>query len=175
MQMSLGRSKASRDIDYDVDLIAMSEGRMRLDFLLKFSTADVVWNPEYQFVLEPIEVTETQMLQAKLQDANDHLEQLHSIIPAWVTKTTDCIAPRNEATLQIVALKGTQSWLYLCGFVKRVMENSETHTESAVEWSMTAAHKFGDVVAKYWSILWEKASQTTDALHLLLDQCAASA
>ncbi|CAI5700799.1 hypothetical protein KXD40_008741 [Peronospora effusa] len=174
LAMSLGRSKASRDTDYEVDLIAMSEDRMRLDFLLKFSNADVVWKPKYQFVLQPIEVTETQMLLAKLQDANDDLEQLHSIIPAWVMETTDCTTPRNEAAMQIIALKGTQSWLYLCGLIKRVMENSETHVESAVEWSMTAAHKSGDVVAKYWSILWERATHATEALRLLLDQYAAN-
>ena len=103
------------------------------------------------------------MLRAKLQDAKDDLEQLHSIIPAWVMKKTDSTIPRNEAAMQIVALKGTQSWLCLCGLVKRAMENSET-AESAVEWSMTAAHKSGKVVAKYWSILWERAMQATDAL-----------
>lgn len=32
LQMSLARSEPSRDTDYEVDLIAMSEGRMRLDF-----------------------------------------------------------------------------------------------------------------------------------------------
>ena len=109
---------------------------MRLDFRLKFSNTGVVWENEYQFVLQPIEVTETQMLRAKLQDAKDDLEQLHSIIPAWVMKKTDSTIPQNEAVMQIVALKGTQSWLCLCGLVKRVMENSETteSVESAVEY-----------------------------------------
>lgn len=174
--MSLGRSEASRDTDYEVDLIPMSEGRMRLDFLLKFSIADVLWKPEYQFVLQPIEVTETQMLLAKLQDANDSLERLHSIVPAWVVEANDCTIPRNAAAMQIVALKGTQSWLYLCCLAKQALEYSGTYFENALEWSSTGVHKSDDVILKYWSVLWEKATQATGAVRqLVLDQYSAHA
>ncbi|GMF28907.1 unnamed protein product [Phytophthora lilii] len=155
MQMSLGRSDASPDTGYEVDLIPMSDGRMRLDFLLKFSIAEVVWKPEYQFVLQPIEVTETQMLTAKLQDANDSLEQLHSIIPAWVMKDGDRSVPRNEAALQLVALRGTQSWLYMCGLAKHVLGNSGAQMASAKEWSAAAVR----TSRKYWWLLWEAATE----------------
>ncbi|EGZ08046.1 hypothetical protein PHYSODRAFT_525977 [Phytophthora sojae] len=155
LAMSLARSEPSRDTDYEVDLIAMSEGRMRLDFLLKFSIADVVWKPEYQFVLQPIEVTETQMLTAKLRDANDNLERLHAIVPAWVV--------------------GTQSWLYLCTLTKRVLDHSGTHVEAVVEWSTAAAHKTTDVVMKYWWVVRDTAAQAGGMVRqLVLDQYAAT-
>ncbi|KAE9310104.1 hypothetical protein PR003_g20349 [Phytophthora rubi] len=174
LAMSLGSSAPSRDTDYEVDLIPMSEGRMRLDFLLKFSIADVVWKPEYQFVLQPIEVTETQMLTAKLQDANDSLERLHTIIPAWVMGSRGHPTPRNEAAMQIVALRGTQSWLYLCTLTKRVLENSGTHVEAVAEWSAAAVHKSIDVVMKYWSVVRDTAAQAGGmARQLVLDQYAA--
>ncbi|OWZ17529.1 hypothetical protein PHMEG_0008517 [Phytophthora megakarya] len=173
LAMSLSRSNPSRDTDYEVDLIPMSEGRMRLDFLLKFSIADVMWKPEYQFVLQPIEVTETQMLMAKLQDANDSLDRLHSIVPAWVVQNNSPIVPRNEAAMQIVALKGTQSWLYLCSLAKRVLENSETQFETVVEWSSVAAHTSSAVVSKYWTLMWETAMHATGTVRqLVLDQYA---
>ncbi|KAG2975160.1 hypothetical protein PC121_g23475 [Phytophthora cactorum] len=123
LAMGLTRSGTSRDTYYEIDLIPMSEGRMRLDFLLKFSIAEVVWKPEYQFVLQPIEVTETHMLLAKLQDANDSLDRLHSIVPTWVVEANSTTVPRNSAVMQIVALKGAHSWLYLCSLTKQVLEN----------------------------------------------------
>ncbi|KAG7375868.1 hypothetical protein PHYPSEUDO_014962 [Phytophthora pseudosyringae] len=175
LAMSLVRLGMSRETTYEVDLIPMSEGRMRLDFVLKFSIVDVVWKPEYQFVLQPIEVTETQMLMAKLQDANDSLDRLHAIVPAWVVEATHPAVPRNAAAMQIVALKGTQSWLYLCGMAKRVLENSGNHVETVVEWGSTAAHKSTAVVAKYWTILRETATHATGAVRqLVLAQYAAS-
>ncbi|EEY67347.1 uncharacterized protein PITG_04358 [Phytophthora infestans T30-4] len=155
LAMSLNRSESSLDTKYEVDLIPMSEGRMRLDFLLKFSIADVVWKPEYQFVLQPIEVTETQMLMAKLQDANDSLDRLHSIVPAWV---------------------GATSWLYVCGLVKKVLENSGSHVETAVEWSSTAVHKSTAVVTKYWAAIWSTAKYASSTVgQLVLDQYAGNA
>ncbi|CAH0476161.1 unnamed protein product [Peronospora belbahrii] len=149
LAMILGRSRANRKPDYEVDLIELSDGRMRLTLLLRFSVADVVWKPEYQFVLQPIQVTETQMLLAKLQDANDKLDRFQSIFPAWVMETNDCTTvSRKEAAVQIVALKGAQSWLYLCGFVKHVMENSGIDVKSAVERITNTVHKPSDVVSQ---------------------------
>ncbi|KAF4045573.1 hypothetical protein GN244_ATG02021 [Phytophthora infestans] len=176
LAMSLNRSESSRDTDYEVDLIPMSEGRMRLDFLLKFSIADVVWKPEYQFVLQPIEVTETQMLMAKLQDANDSLDRLHSIVPAWVVESNRPPAVGNSASMQIVALKGATSWLYVCGLVKKVLENSGSHVETAVEWSSTAVHKSTAVVTKYWAAIWSTAKYASSTVgQLVLDQYAGNA
>ncbi|KAG6614584.1 uncharacterized protein IUM83_04084 [Phytophthora cinnamomi] len=173
LAMSLGCSAPSSDTDYEVDLIPMSEGRMRLDFLLKFSIADVVWKPEYQFVLQPIEVTETQMLTAKLRDANDSLERLHAIVPAWVVGEGAHPTPRNEAAMQIVALRGTQSWLYLCTLTRRVLEHSDTHVETVVAWSTAAVHKSSDVVMKCWTVVRETVAQATGMVHqLVLDQYA---
>ncbi|KAL4117422.1 hypothetical protein PRIC2_011413 [Phytophthora ramorum] len=173
LALSLGRSEASRDTDYEVDLIAMSEGRMRLDFLLKFSIADVVWKPEYQFVLQPIEVTETQMLTAKLRDATDSLERLHAIISAWVVEDADRPVAHKEMVVQTVALKGTQSWLYLCSLTKQVLEHSGTHVEAATEWSTAVVHKSRDAVVKYWWIVRDTVTQATSAVRqLVLDQYA---
>ncbi|CAH0476160.1 unnamed protein product [Peronospora belbahrii] len=170
--MTLCSSKASRDPDYEVDLIAMSDGRMRLTLLLRFSVADVVWKPEYQFVLQPIQVTETQMLLAKLQDANDKLDRFQSIFPVWVMKPSDCTTvSRNEAAAQIVVLKGAQSWLYLCGFVKPVMEYSGIDVKSAVERTTNTVHKPSDVVSQ---VLVYPLDATIDAVsHILLGQYAA--
>ncbi|KAG3110712.1 hypothetical protein PI124_g9642 [Phytophthora idaei] len=176
LAMSLTRSNSSRDADYEVDLLPMSEGRMRLDFLLKFSIADVMWKPEYQFVLQPIEVTETQMLLAKLQDANDNLDRLHSIVPTWVVDANSSSVPRSSAGMQIVALKGTQSWLYLCSLTKRALENSGSHVETVVDWGSTAAQNSTAMVTKYWAVIWATAKQATGTVRqLVLDQYASNA
>ncbi|GMF46842.1 unnamed protein product [Phytophthora fragariaefolia] len=153
----------------------MSEGRMRLDFLLKFSMADVFWKPEYQFVLQPIEVTETQMLTAKLQDANENLERIHAIIPAWVVNNDNNHSSRRDVAMQTVALKGAHSWLYLCTVAKGVIEQSGTHVETVVGWSSAAAQRSTDLVLKYWLTVWNTAVQAGDmARHFVLDQYAAA-
>ncbi|KAF1789032.1 hypothetical protein GQ600_10139 [Phytophthora cactorum] len=173
LAICLTRWNSSRDTDYEIDLIPMSEGRIRLDFLLKFSIADVVWKPEYQFVLQPIEVTETQMLLAKLQDTNGNLDHLHSIVPAWVVEANNPTVPRNSAVMQIVALKGAHSWLYLCSLTKQVLENSGNHVETALEWGSTAAQNSTEVVTKYWSVFWATTKHATGTVRqLVLDQYA---
>lgn len=126
-------------------------------------------------MLQPIEVTETQMLTAKLRDANDNLERLHAIVPAWVVGGSARPTPRNEAAMQIVALRGTQSWLYLCTLTKRVLDHSGTHVEAVVEWSTAAAHKTTDVVMKYWWVVRDTAAQAGGMVRqLVLDQYAAT-
>jgi hypothetical protein len=159
-----------------VDLIPISEGRMRMDFLLKFAIADVVWKPEYQFVLQPIEVTETQILMAKLQDANEDLARLHSIIPEWVVDSGGRPIPRKEAAVQTVALKGAQSWMYMCSLAMFALENSGTGVDAAVEWSADVVHKSTDLVAKWWQVARETATQAGGAVrNMLLDEYVANA
>ncbi|KAL3659136.1 hypothetical protein V7S43_015716 [Phytophthora oleae] len=175
LAISLGRTDPSRDTDFEVDLVTMSEGRMRLEFLMKFSMAGVVWKPEYQFVLQPIEVTETQMLLAKLHDANDSLNRLQSIVPAWVVESSDPTSPGNAETLQIVAVKGTKSWMFLCGLAKRVLENFGDNVEIAMQWRTTAAQKATSVASQYWSTVQDLAKQATGSVRqLLLQQYAPS-
>ncbi|KAK1942524.1 hypothetical protein P3T76_006023 [Phytophthora citrophthora] len=173
---SLGRTDSNRDSDFEVDLVTMSEGRMRLEFIMKFSLADIVWKPEYQFVLQPIEVTETQMLLAKLHDANDSLNRLQSIVPAWVVESNDPISQGQTETLQIVAVKGTKSWMFLCSLAKRVLENSGDNVETAKQWTTTATKKTTSVVSQYWSTVQDLAKQATGSVRqLLLEQYASKA
>ena len=80
--MSLDRSEVIRRGDFEVDLLSIGGRRMRLDLSLKFSIAGKAWNSEYQFVLEPIELSVTQRLRAELRGTGETLKRLHAIVPA---------------------------------------------------------------------------------------------
>ncbi|KAG1683849.1 hypothetical protein DVH05_012731 [Phytophthora capsici] len=176
LAINLGRTDPSRNLDFEVDLVTMSEGRMCLEFLMNFSRSGVVWKPEYQFVLQPIEVTETQMLLAKLHDANDSLNRLQSIVPAWVVEANDPISQGNTEALQIVAVKGTKSWMFLCGLVKRMVENSGENVEAAKQWTTIVTQKATIIVSQYWFTVQNFVKQATGSVQqMLLQQYASNA
>ena len=157
--MSLARSEAVRTSDFEVDLLGMGGGRMRLDLALKFSIAGKAWQPEYQFVLEPIKVTETQMLLSMLQETEENLEQLRAIVPAWVVNSTDPFMTRTEKVIQTIALKGTTAWLYFCTLVRCRVKDFDKHVRTAVTWGVRAARRSGTAAGKYWSVFTEMAAQ----------------
>ncbi|CAI5731722.1 unnamed protein product [Hyaloperonospora brassicae] len=174
--MSLARSEAVRTSDFEVDLLGMGGDRMRLDFALKFSIAGKAWQPEYQFVLEPIEVTETQMLLAVLQEAEENLEQLRAIVPAWVVDSTDPFVTRTEKAIQMIALKGTTAWLYLCTLVKWLVEDFDSHVRTAATWGVRATRQSGTAAGKYWSLFTEMAAQAFRNMgRFLSEHCTAHA
>ncbi|KAI9920448.1 hypothetical protein PsorP6_015596 [Peronosclerospora sorghi] len=105
-----------------VDLINLSKDRLRLDFAIEFSVAEVTWRPVYQFVLHPIAMSTKKILKSKLHDADETLSQLHAIIPAWVVEENYDDTMKKEKVMQIIALKGVQSWFYLCDLARRALD-----------------------------------------------------
>ena len=173
MKMSLDRSEVIRRGDFEVDLLSIGGRRMRLDLSLKFSIAGKAWNSEYQFVLEPIELSVTQRLRAELRGTGETLKRLHAIVPAWVLTSDDPSISRNERAMQIVALKGTTFWLRLCTQTKCVMEDSEMHVKTATKWSVSAARNSCGAAANFWSILTHKAVEAFSTVGQFLSvQCA---
>ncbi|RLN20443.1 hypothetical protein BBJ28_00026974, partial [Nothophytophthora sp. Chile5] len=126
--------------DGEVDLLEMSEGRMRLDLSLKFAIASVIWEPEYQFVLQPVAVTEAQALAAKLRDVQEELQRLRAILPAWVLED---VASQKSTVLQQAALTGVKVWMFLCGGTKQALERSKASASSAMQQSPASLRNAG--------------------------------
>ncbi|CEG35196.1 uncharacterized protein PHALS_03168 [Plasmopara halstedii] len=95
---------------------------------------------------------------AMLQDANDELAHLHSIIPAWIVEDKNPTASRKSKALKVVALKGAQSWLIMCTFIKRLLVNSGGFVDLRTACGVTGAvaRKFSNAVVTNWAIVREK-------------------
>ncbi|KAG7398030.1 hypothetical protein PHYBOEH_011862 [Phytophthora boehmeriae] len=170
LAMSFGCiSEGHKGTNSEVDLIEMSDNRLRLDFSLKFAISGVVWKPEYQFVLQPLEVSETQVLEAKLVDAEEHLERLHAIVPAWALGGDDRIVPRNQTALQFAALSGAKLWFYVCGLAKWTLERSGTSVDTAIEWIEITFYKATALAAVSWYAVWGSVKRAGGAVRNLVE------
>ncbi|TMW61198.1 hypothetical protein Poli38472_013661 [Pythium oligandrum] len=122
------------------DLIPIDKTRLRLDLELRFDVAGVIWNPEYLFILEPVEVSETEILKAKIQDLELELYEIRQLLREREVPSIIVIGDRlvetskTLSTRVVLWMQKTQWWFgHAYRGMQRALHTQIQHTKRFLE------------------------------------------